>query len=244
MKTILLNALIIMLAAIFFSSCYKDAFCTRGNGEIVTKTLSISNFTGIDFQEAGDVYISQGPEQIVTVTGDENIIRKLKENVHSGVWDIDLERGCYTDYDLTVNITVPNIDEIHLSGAGNIVLEDFVDQEDLKVTISGSGDIDLNEFEGADKLKVVISGSGKVYGNEAFENLEELDIKISGSGRLEAYPIQAKVCDITISGSGNTYVFVQDDLDVNISGSGSVHYKGYPNIDSNISGTGNIINEN
>ena len=244
MKTILLNAVILLLATIFLSSCYKDAFCTRGNGEIISKTLNISDFTGIDFQEAGDVIITQGPEQLVTVTGDENIIKKLKENVHAGVWEIDLERGCYTDYDLSVHITLPVLEEVHLSGAGNIVVEDFENQNEFKVTISGSGDIDLNEFKGADKLDVKISGSGHIYGNESFEDLEDMEVTISGSGTFEAYPIITKSCDIKISGSGKAYLFVDETLDVNISGSGKVYYKGYPSIDTNISGSGSIINAN
>ena len=79
MKTIIINSVIILLASIFLSSCYRDAFCTRGNGDIITKTVNIPDFTGIDFQEAGEVVISHGPVQNVTVTGDENIINKLKD---------------------------------------------------------------------------------------------------------------------------------------------------------------------
>ena len=49
---------------------------------------------------------------------------------------------------------------------------------------------------------------------------------------------------ISISGSGNCEVLVEEILDVSISGSGNVYYKGNPQINVNISGSGGLFNSN
>lgn len=244
MKTTFLNSIILFVTILSLSSCYKDVLCTEGNGNFVTKTLAIPAFTGIEFQEAGTVIITQGPFHSVTASGDENIIDKIKHEVHNGNWEISLGRKCYRDYDLEIHITVPKIDEIHLSGSGNIIVEDLENQDDLNISISGSGDIDLNRLENTTELSMIISGSGEIIAHKDIETLEDIDITISGSGTCKIFPVHTSFADINISGSGNCYVTAENLMDIHISGSGSVYYKGYPQIQSNISGSGNIVNAN
>jgi hypothetical protein len=226
-------------------SCDLSEDCIDGKGSITTRTLSLSNFEGIDFAIAGDVIFSQGNDQQVVATGHPNIINDLKKKIVSGnIWVIEFEEECYDKYELTIHITVPNIDDISLSGSGTIIVNDFIDQNNLSLDISGSGDIDINSFNGSEKLTVNISGSGSVSGHEEFLDLNILNINFSGSGNYYGYPIKTNDCDIKISGSGNCYVNVSDNLDINISGSGSIYYKGNPTININNSGSGSIINAN
>lgn len=244
MKNLKLSAIIILMTSLLFTSCEDDNVCTEGSGTSTTKTLSIPNFTGIDFQEAGDVVISQGPVQEVKATGHPNVIDKLRDNVAGGVWNVDLGNDCFRDYDLTLNIKVPNIEEISLSGAGDIIVNDFVDQGDLSLDISGTGSLSLNSFTGTENLSVNISGSGTITGQKDFSALKNLDIKISGAGKFLGYSIETDECDINLPGAGDCEVFVKVALDVSISGVGNVYYRGDPTITQSISGSGRLINAN
>jgi hypothetical protein len=157
------NAIVaIMLFSLLWASCDKDELCINGNNNIETKTLSVSTFTGIDFAIAGDVIISQGNTREVSVTGDANVIGNIDTDVSGGLWDIDFGRDCFDHYELTVNITTPDIEEVILSGAGNITLNNFTDQGALSLDISGSGKIYLDEFDGCEDLSIDISGSGSI----------------------------------------------------------------------------------
>ncbi len=244
MKALKVSYLVIVILSILVVSCEKENICISGQGAITTQTLSIADFSGIDLAGASNVTIHQGTTQEVKATGHLNIINRLKTNVSENVWKIQLEDGCYENYELSFEITVPNIEDLKLSGSGNIVMNDFENQGNLDVEISGSGNIKINKFGGAEVLAVEISGSGQVLGNDDFENLKTLTLAISGSGNYSGFSIQTDDCIVDISGSGNCNVFARNNLDVTISGSGSVFYKGNPQITSNITGSGSIIDAN
>lgn len=235
----------LLLASVSFTSCDKENNCKNGSGGIITRTLSIPGFTGIDFQEAGEVIITQGAAREVVATGHANVVDNIKTEVSNGEWKIDLDHGCYDNYDLTIYITVPDLNEITLSGSGNITVNDFTDQgEDLDVNLSGSGSISLRSYNGPENLSVNISGSGIITAYSPISTLKNLNIKIGGSGDYLGFPIHSDDCTINISGSGNCQVFVNNTLDVKIGGSGSVFYKGHPTVTSNITGSGTIVDAN
>ncbi len=245
MKLINLSAVIVIIIVVLSTSCRKDFMCTDGSGGIITNTLNVSDFTGIDLSIASDVIITQGEDFIVKATGHSNVVNKIDTRVSNNTWEIEFEdHDCYHNYDLTIYITVPDIHAVSVCGSGDVLINDFIDQNDLVLDVSGSGNIDFNTFEGAQYISASISGSGTIRGNKEIDSLNELDIRISGSGSFKGYPVITDDCDIKISGSGDCYVHVENNLVVNIVGSGNVFYLGTPSINSNISGSGSLVNAN
>lgn len=234
--------LVIMLSGIF-TSCDKDK-CIKGEGETTSKILSIERFTGIALNGSFNVSIIQGPEQEVKAIGQSNIIDRIKRDVSNNIWGINLEKGCYKDFDLEIQITTSNINDIQINGSGNVTIYDLTDQEDLSTKISGSGNVYLNGFSGCEYFSVDVSGSGNITCYKNFTDLKELQIKIDGSGNYNGSPNETNECNIEIKGSGNSWVNVKDKLDVNIVGSGNVYYKGHPMISKSISGSGEVIDDN
>jgi hypothetical protein len=237
-KNIILTAL--SLVGLTLSSCTGDGICTSGDGNKETVTFHLDDFSALDLAESGIVTISQGDVQKVTVTGDGNIIDLLETDVRNGVWTVELENGCYRDYDLKIDITIPDLHSIFLSGSGKIYVNAFDKQPNLDISISGSGKVELERFQDTRNLDVRISGSGDVIGYDKFDVLKNLDIRISGSGNYDAYPLETKNADIKISGSGDCYTAVNNTLDVSISGSGRVRYHGNPTVNKNITGSGSV----
>lgn len=238
---------IMILAALMLNSCEEiitQGNCIEGEGEIVEQIISVDNFTGVNLMGAHNIFIKQGPIQEVLAVGHENIIEKIGTKVENGIWKSGLKTGCYQNYDLTIYITTNDINEIQISGAGNITLEDFTNQSDLKAEISGSGNIVINQFSGTRHFDVSISGSGSVQVKNNFPDIENLNVSISGSGDFKGYPLTTENCSTKISGIGNSYVSVSDRLSVAITGIGNVYYKGHPDIDMDIRGIGKIISAN
>ena len=141
---------------------------------------------------------------------------------------------------VTIYITLPNIDYAAISGSGSIQsTNSFTDTTNVYLNISGSGSI--NMYTNAHLIESFISGSGRIeLGGSAYEHR----IDISGSGDIKAFNLETTNTYVSVSGSGNSEVWVIDYLDVNISGSGSVYYRGNPQINANISGSGGIYNAN
>jgi hypothetical protein len=244
MKTQKLKTIAILLISILITSCSNNDDCTVGSGTIVTETISINTFSGIITSGLDNVNITQSDVQEVTVTGYQNIINRVKRSVNNGIWNIELEDGCYKNSDLAFDIKVPNMNLLQLEGSGNIVLNDFINQGPLSLNIEGSGNIDLYANQGTELLDIVISGTGKVQGFSNFENLENLNIEIYGAGTCNLFPIETNNCRIDIEGSSVCNVFVNDYLDVDIEGSGTINYKGYPTINQSINGSGSINDAN
>jgi len=244
------------LVVLFFASCrttYINTHCfgggstgaiIKGEGGIVTSTLSLNNFTGIDCYLANNVTISYGATQEVKVTGHANIIDRIKTDVTNNLWKLTLENGCYQDYELSIHITIPTLNKVYLRGSGDITINDFSNQNDLEIKLSGSGNITLNSFEGAENLMVSLSGSGSITGNRDISTLNNLNLSLNGSGSYNGFPISANACTVILSGSGSCKLTASNTLNATLSGSGSILYKGSPSITQNITGSGRIVNAN
>ncbi|MCB9283461.1 MAG: DUF2807 domain-containing protein [Lewinellaceae bacterium] len=229
-------AVLAMPSCFFFND---DEFCVNGQGDRVAEVISLPDFTGIKLNMAADVYIKQGPEQKVVVEAQQNIIDILNRNVRNGVWDIEFDRCAYDFSLVEVTITVPDLNLIRINASGDIKGIGPFDANAMEIVISGSGDLQMDLS--ADPIDATISGSGDI---QLAGQTPNLYVQVSGSGDFRGYDLEAKNADMKISGSGNIYCLVTDDMKANISGSGDIHYKGFPMIDVNISGSGDLINEN
>ena len=230
------------LFALLFTSCSDDSYV--GEGPIVTEVIVLNDFSAIENMGTNNVEIVKGSVQKVEVTGHANIIDRLKREVGGNTWRIELQEGSYKNADLSVHITVPEMNRAILEGSGMIVLNDFSSQEQVALGIYGSGDIEVHGNDGCKNLNVVIEGSGNVFALEEFPDIENTNLRIIGSGSIIAYPLKATNSSVDIVGSGICKVNVETDLKVRVEGSGTVYYKGNPTIDSSVSGSGKVIDAN
>ena len=234
--------LVISCGLFLFTSCENNDYV--GEGEFISKDLSLNGFNKIVSSGSFNVIVSKGNPQQVTVTGYSNIIEQLKTNIENGNWNIELKKGRYKNADLTINIVVPELNGAILEGSGEIRINDFKSGENVAIGVSGSGNIFVNENQGCENLEVTIEGSGNVYLNNNFINLSYLNLKIKGSGSYEGFVALSPKVDLNMEGSGNCNLFVTETLNAQINGSGNVNYKGNPMVISKIKGSGTINNKN
>ena len=260
-QNVTMKMLAFVLMVMTLSSCYEEMWGIRGAGPIVTEEITLDEFTGIDLVGAFDVKIAYGAEQSVMVEGHHNIIDRLETGVFDGVWKIKLLPALYRDHHLTINITIPYIDEIYLSGSGDIETEGFTGLHDLDVELLGSGRIrGTGTFEVADHAHFSVTGSGDIdmaiNTTEVYSDIfgsgdihlngtsEMVKINIEGSGNYEGYGMESSKYDVHIVSSGNAYVFAKSALDASITGSGNVYYKGEPAVNAKVLGSGNVKSSN
>jgi hypothetical protein len=213
--------------------------CVNGNGPIVSVDLDMPTIDGVHLAMSGQVFITQGSEQSIRIEAKQNIIDELELNVNNGLWVIDTDR-CVRDVDdFKVFITMADINELSLSGSGDIVGENFFEVNDIILRIVGSGDMDLGL--NADDIEADITGSGNMILEGSGDSL---DTRISGSGDVRAFNLEVNRAKFDITGSGDGEITVFDELDVRISGSGDVKYKGNPEVDVVITGSGRVVDAN
>src|SRR5659263_106041 len=204
-----------------------------------SETRNLSGFSKIDFAVAGEVFITLGNDYSVVIKGDKDYLKEVETNVSGD--DLIIKKDKWFDFineKVIVEITMPALDGIRVSGSGKVVINDPLRGKELNMSVSGSGKIVLKEIT-LDKVECHISGSGSLY-IEGPGTVRDLGMSISGSGSLKGEGVTVSRLDARISGSGNCDCNVTELLKASISGSGSIYYSGNPKIDASISGSGKV----
>lgn len=206
----------------------------RGNGKVVKETRSVDNFSEIKLTCSADLYITQGPVNVVVET-DENIQEYVKTEVDEGMLYIGTKgRGFRSVNKLEVHITVPDLEKIMNSGSGDFYFEDTYKAKDLFIDINGSGDLDAN-FN-AVNLELKINGSGD---SDISGVVGELRISVSGSGDIDAENLKLENCYVKNSGSGDISLEGKtNSLIVNQVGSGDLDAYRLVAVDATINNSG------
>lgn len=204
--------------SILLISCSKDKL--TASGDKTSETRFPGAFTGITTSGSTPVQISYGTELKVEVKGSNNLIPYFKSKIINGTLYLGYENASVQHDDIEVNLTLPII---------------------KKIALSGSGKIELNgNFKPVDELKISISGSGNILARDVFET-EETTVNISGSGKADILKIVSNEAEVDISGSGNASLNILKKLKARISGSGKIYYSGSPEVDADVSGSGKVI---
>lgn len=205
------------------------------------RTVDVGNFSELSLGISANLYLKQGSSTRVEIECDDDIFDEIEFELKGDQLVIKKEGNWnfgsgWRKSEVTIYVTMNKIDELSVSGSGNMESEGKLTTNDVRLSVSGSGDMDL-EME-SDELDIRISGSGSIRLNGT---AEEAEARISGSGRVKAEDMTVKTFEARISGSGSCYITATDEIDASISGSGSVYYSGDPKkINSNSSGSGKV----
>ena len=213
----------------------------KGNGTVKKETRTTESYDAIKLSGFFDIDLVAGTEGKISVEGEENLLPFVKVEVSYNVLKIFVEKDknirCSKGENIKITIPFETLNEVSLSGSGDIQTKNTIKSKTFSAHLSGSGDLKL-AIETTD-FEVAISGSGDVTLNG---NTENFTSKTSGSGDVDASKMKAKNATVSISGSGDTSVFCSENLYARVSGSGDVKYNGNPaKKDTKVSGSGEII---
>jgi hypothetical protein len=228
---------IIFIAASFLLAVLSTSLIYGQSG--TTETRDLSGFTKVSFGVPGNLYINIGPGYKVVLEGDKDFLADIKTEV-SGT-RLVISKDNWTGFNnkkVIVNITMPSIEGLGVSGSGQAEIMNAVKAEDLGLNVSGSGKLIINELT-ADNLDCGISGSGDII-IKGRGDVKEAELSISGSGSYSGESLKINSAEISISGSGSCHCNVTATLEARVSGSGNVTYTGSPRIDARVSGSGRV----
>jgi hypothetical protein len=189
-----------------------------GSGQRASESRAVAGFSRIDLIQMGEVTISEGTEESLSIEADGNLLSSLTSDVVDGTLRLGHRTGVElaSENPTRYRVEVKDLAGVTLSGAGQIIA-DGVDARELTVDLTGSGVIRL-------------SGSA-----------ERQQVRVSGLGRYEAAGLESDVVAVAISGAGEVFVTARRQLYVEISGSGTLTYSGDPRVRESISGSGRVV---
>jgi hypothetical protein len=226
------------------SSCgllRRNVNVITGSGKLATEEREVSGFSAVVLAGEGDLIITQGAAEALTVEAEDNLLPLIRTQVRGGALVIDWDRpaaitSIRATQPIVFRLTVVDLDRLELAGSGTI-RADALTTEDLALTLGGSGDVTLGHLE-ADDLDLNLTGSGDITLAGAIEDQQVL---LSGSGSYTAGDLESQTARVELTGSGDITLWVREQLDVHISGSGSVSYFGQPTVgERRITGSGDI----
>ncbi len=238
-QTLLLAAAALLLAGNVNAQWGKKI---KGSGNVVTEERSVGSYDGVALSGWFDVELVSGTEGRLIVKGDDNLLEHLETEVKNGTLYIKPEKGynlepsSWKGAGILVTVPVESVNEVAMSGSGDIVGKTRLKSESLRASMSGSGDITL-EVE-AGHVEVALSGSGDISLSGSADRAE---IRVSGSGDVKAYELQAREVEAVVAGSADIRVTATESLTARVSGSGDIHYRGNPaKLDAKTSGSGDV----
>jgi hypothetical protein len=214
------GALVLLVVAGFFtlSACTLGGNTTvSGSGQVKSEQRKVSSFNQVSFSGAGQLTITQGSSDSLTVVADENLLPYLTSSVSGNTQQLGQASNVTIQSAKSISylVTVKQLQGLTLSGAGTAEVNN-VTPSSLNVTVSGAGHV-------------------RITGSAASQN-----VTLSGVGSYDGSGFATKSATVDISGTGNAVVAVSDTLTATVSGIGSVEYIGNPKVTQHVTGLGGV----
>ncbi len=198
------------------------AAMTAGSGRLVSVHPALSGFSRIWLSHACQARIRPGDRFDVEVRIDDNLVDFLVAEQNGEVLSIGLENGGrFVDYDLEVDITLPLLYELRLSGASAAELSEGFSTPSFDCKLSGASR--LRGFLQTDVASFRLSGASRA---EVDGRCGQLAVKASGASQAWLGGVSADAADVKMSGASKGGIRVDGRLDAGLSGASQLAVAG------------------
>lgn len=238
MKKIITLSLVLLASTQIHAQWWGKS--VKGNGEMQTITRNVGDYDAINVAGFFDVTLVAGNEGELTIEGESNLLEYIETEVDGDRLTIKVKnkQNLKTSWGKDIKIRVPfrDLNQVSLSGSGEIMSTDVIKANNFRVSVSGSGDINLVVEASSTESRVTGSGDLVLRGST-----RDHETSVTGSGDLEAGRFKADNVDAKVTGSGDIRVSCDKSIRARVTGSGDIEYVGNPTKqDTKVSGSGDI----
>lgn len=227
-KTALIS---VLLAAVLLAGCVNLTFgsgAVIGSGRVKSEIRQVSGFTAVTLATSGDLIVTTGSEDMLTISADDNILPYLTSDVVNETLGLSTKpnTSITTLNPIKYTLTVKSLSGIKLLGSGDANI-DALSGDAVSIESAGSGILSLGTLTG-NLLHISMLGSGdvKIAGGKA----DSASVIVAGSGDLRAESLTIGAAgsseSVSISSLGSGKIFLGGltvkSLNVNLNGSGDV----------------------
>lgn len=231
-----------------------NAAKVKGNGNVITKEISVSEFESIEVggninsegkgfgKKEGNkfLYSQKTGKASLSITMDENLFSYLDIQSSNGRLSIKTKnRDQIAPTKLLMHGMSKGLKKVSVSGAMDFIVETPLKLEDLKMSVSGAGDIIIPKQANIKLFNLSISGAGDVKADDL--TCQEFESSISGAGDIELKG-KADYAKFSVSGAGDVkaYDFIVKRVKASVSGAGDIKVYATEKLDASTSGVGDI----
>jgi hypothetical protein len=215
-------------------------------GDVRTETREVSDFDRVALAGFGDLVITQGEEESLTIEASPQILGRIKTQVKDGKltirftqswldWIGDVLATGFAGMRVRYDLRVKELAALAITGAGRVQATN-IKADHLALELRGAGQLSIESLE-AEQLKIDLTGAGQI---KVAGRVTEQTVKISGAGSYDAPNLESQRAKTTLTGLGSARVWAVEDLDATIRSVGSVSYYGAPKVRRKITGPGSV----
>ncbi|RJR31168.1 PspC domain-containing protein [Candidatus Parcubacteria bacterium] len=195
----------------------------------------LKDFSKISTAYPVNIQVSKGSDYTVNFVGSKAQLNRIKTEVKGKRLSIEIKwpNLCFLCQvkPIKAYITMPQINELSLSGSSKAELSEGFDAEEFLLVQSGASQsiIKINspvvktDFSGASRA--TLSGQGK-----------SLLAEISGASKIYAVDFPVDSALVKLSGASRAEIFAKEKITLEASGASRLNYKGEPQIFPQLSG--------
>ncbi|MGA1975845.1 MAG: head GIN domain-containing protein [Conexivisphaerales archaeon] len=174
-----------------------------GSGNVVTRQESFTGFTGVQVGSGFKLTITQGSSYSVSVATDDNIIDSVQVVESGSTLTVGFRPGFgYQTTTLGVDITMPDLNQLDISGGVRATVTGMTSPHDVTVTASGGSSL-------------VMTGAAN-----------GLTMDASGGSSLDLSGYHVSDAHVNLSGGSQATVNPTGTLDGSVSGGSRLYYLG------------------
>ncbi len=218
---------------ILVTSCGISEDCFKGNGNPITQTFPLENFTKIKVYDGVGLVVKDGPIYEVKVVTSDNIIDDIDVKLNGDMLVVKDNSTCNIARDYgqtTVYVTAPNLTEIHSKTDQEIRSDGVLNYSDLKLF-----SIDISDGAGTGDFRLALNSTNFYVESNNVSNFyltgqtENLHVFFSwGNGIFYGENLVANTITFYHRGSNDVILFPVNLLSGNIYGIGNVIIKNNP----------------
>lgn len=194
----------------------SDSPRQKASGKTVSVTKTLAAFNEVSINGAFDIEIQRAAGFQVTINADQNAVEFIKTDISNEKLNISMKKDYNLDGEIKIIITLPVLNKVEFTGAGNIVINDVAGTKLEVISENSAGDF-------------IISGK-----------TNDFKLKLDGAVSIDAGKLLAQNVDIDAEGAVNIKVNAQKSLAVKAAGASAVRYFGAPVIKEELSGASSL----
>lgn len=196
-------------------------------GDIRTEEMFFTDFSSVDVGNAFEVKITEGSQYEVIVKADENIFEDIEITQTGNSLNIGFKPGSFPwNRHREIEITMPELQELILSGASHGTVEGFSSSNDFSLTLSGASSLDMVDMY-IGNSEIEVSGASRLDLSGTANNLVAI---VSGASNIDLSDCPVNDANVHVSGASRASINIEGRLDAEVSGASTLEYMGEPTL--------------
>ncbi len=232
---------LVSVCAFLLVSC-NNMSMLRGSGNVQTETREVSAFEAVSICCGMHLVLRQAADVSLAIEADDNFLSAIESEVVGGELRVRYRNTAsfvinrFPSHPVTVYVTMPTVEEVTVSGGGEMDAAALTTEE-IAFSFSGGSRGNVTSLA-AITLDITLSGGSHLTVEDG--EVDQQSVAASGGSEYYADDLASTKADSSLSGGSHARLWVVESLAADVNGGSDLAYYGSPQLDQSTSGGSQI----